>query len=56
MNSLIATLLTTAALVPNDDQDARTAAKYGWMSDYQLAKKRAQTLGRPLMVVFRCVP
>jgi hypothetical protein len=30
--------------------------KFGWHSDYALAKAEARRSGKPLMVVFRCEP
>ena len=30
--------------------------KFGWLSDYDVAKAEARRSGKPLMVVFRCEP
>ncbi len=35
------------------DQDA---ARYGWLSSLEEGKVRARQSGKPIMVVFRCVP
>jgi hypothetical protein len=32
------------------------AARQGWLSDYRRAKDLARQTGKPLMLVFRCVP
>jgi hypothetical protein len=32
------------------------AARHGWVLDYRQAKEFARQSGKPLMVVFRCVP
>ena len=32
------------------------ASRYGWRSSYRDAKAEARKTGKPLMVVFRCVP
>ena len=34
----------------------RAAVQHGWLFDYEQARARAAETGRPLMVVFRCVP
>jgi hypothetical protein len=34
----------------------REATRYGWQLDYQAAKDVARRTGKPLMVVFRCIP
>ncbi|HEV3204862.1 MAG TPA: hypothetical protein VGY77_10785 [Gemmataceae bacterium] len=34
----------------------QAAAREGWLSDYRKAKEVARQTGKPLMVVFRCVP
>lgn len=31
-------------------------AQFGWMSDYKSARAEARRTGKPMMVVFRCVP
>ena len=36
--------------------DRAEARKHGWVFDYDEAKRQARKTGRPLMVVFRCVP
>ncbi len=33
-----------------------TAHRHGWFLDYAKAKAEAKKTGKPLMVVFRCVP
>ena len=33
-----------------------SGAEYGWTSDYAAALNTARASGKPLMVVFRCVP
>lgn len=32
------------------------SAAFGWTSDYSSAKAMAKKTGKPLMVVFRCIP
>lgn len=32
------------------------AVDYGWMLDYEKARRLARRLAKPLMVVFRCIP
>ncbi len=32
------------------------AARYGWLSSLEAGKAQARKSGKPLMVVFRCVP
>ena len=36
--------------------DRAEARKYGWVFDYDEAKRQARKTNCPLMVVFRCVP
>jgi len=31
-------------------------SRNGWMGDYRQAKDQAQKTGKPMMLVFRCVP
>lgn len=33
-----------------------SGAAYGWISDYATGKAEAKRTGKPLMIVFRCVP
>jgi hypothetical protein len=33
-----------------------SGAVYGWLSDYQAARAAARKDGKPMMLVFRCVP
>ncbi len=55
--AVMSTLLVWLSLtVTADARDAKNAAKYGWLSNYQTALKQARKTGKPLMVVFRCVP
>ncbi len=37
-------------------QGNHQATRFGWMTDYQAARTLARKTGKPLMVVFRCVP
>ncbi len=32
------------------------AARHGWLNDYREAKDRARQTGKPIMLVFRCIP
>ncbi len=32
------------------------AARYGWSGDYQQARELARKTGKPIFLVFRCVP
>lgn len=32
------------------------AVRNGWLSDYRQAKEQARQSGKPMMLVFRCVP
>jgi hypothetical protein len=32
------------------------AGEFGWLEDYQQGLMRARETGKPLMVVFRCIP
>ena len=32
------------------------AAKHGWHTDYEAAEDEARRSGKPMMIVFRCVP
>jgi hypothetical protein len=34
----------------------REALEHGWLSNYRAAKDEAKRSGRPIMLVFRCVP
>ena len=40
-------------LTPDDKIDA---AKFGWRTDYAVAKAEAKRTGKPMLVVFRCEP
>lgn len=46
-------LLQAAVAQPRWQREAR---EYGWLTDYQTAKDRAKETGKPIMLVFRCVP
>jgi hypothetical protein len=37
-------------------QSGESGAAFGWRGDYRAAKAEAKKSGKPLMVVFRCVP
>ena len=50
--ALIATLATTFALHSRQS----VAAEIGWLSDVDAGFKEARGSGRPLLVMFRCVP
>lgn len=39
-----------------EDSWRRQAVRYGWLLDYHEARALARKAGKPLMVVFRCVP
>jgi hypothetical protein len=30
--------------------------EFGWLTDYEEGRKLAQATGKPMMVVFRCIP
>jgi hypothetical protein len=32
------------------------AARHGWLSDYRQARDQARQTGKPIMLVFRCIP
>jgi gamma-glutamylcysteine synthetase len=34
----------------------QAAARYGWLADYAQAKEQAKRTGKPIMLVFRCIP
>lgn len=34
----------------------REAREFGWLTDYETAKQQAKESGKPIMLVFRCVP
>lgn len=34
----------------------REAREFGWLTNYQDAKDEAKKAGKPIMLVFRCVP
>jgi hypothetical protein len=57
---LVMGLLGVSCLVLPGNQAARSDAvlqkELLWLSDYEEARKLAQTSGKPLLVVFRCVP
>jgi hypothetical protein len=36
--------------------ERETGAEHGWLNDYAEARDLARKTGKPLMVVFRCVP
>jgi len=44
------TLMSSLAAAPPD------AKKFGWETDYIAAKAAATRTGKPMLVVFRCVP
>lgn len=59
MNRVLLTGLALASLSLNTAQAQRRgddAAAHGWESNYQAGLETARRTGRPLMVVFRCVP
>lgn len=52
-------LATLALLVLAGTADARPpldAAKFGWHTDYAMAKAEAKRTGKPIFLVFRCEP
>ena len=44
------TMIGSLAAAPPD------AKKFGWETEYAVAKAKAARAGKPLLVVFRCVP
>lgn len=34
----------------------REAARHGWLADYRQARELARQTGKPIMLVYRCVP
>lgn len=61
MNSwLVGGLLSLSCLIPTTDTGALGGAAPAkepvWLADYAAARKIAQDEGKPLLVVFRCVP
>jgi ABC-type Fe3+ transport system substrate-binding protein len=56
---LLAAALVTLAASPAFAQRGgrgEDGSAYGWYSDYAAAKAEAKKTGKPLMVVFRCIP
>lgn len=51
---VIALILSQFAVAQSRWQ--REAREYGWLTDYQTAKDEARETGKPIMLVFRCVP
>jgi hypothetical protein len=41
---------------PGRGPSPREVVGNGWLSDYQQAKDRALQSGKPIMLVFRCIP
>ena len=55
---LVAAFVTLADGSPAVAQRGRgeSGAEYGWLSDYRQAKELAAQTGKPIMLVFRCIP
>lgn len=59
--SFLGILCLVAALVPSTGlaqkgKSRDDAARYGWQDSLTGAMKEAKRVGKPVMVVFRCVP
>lgn len=50
MNSLFLASVATVML------SQVNAGQYGWLADYERARTQARATGKPIMLVFRCVP
>ncbi len=48
-------LLSSGGAVGREQTPARPA-KSAWLTDYKQARETARRTGKPLFVVFRCVP
>lgn len=46
----------SASAQPGRRGGREEGAEYGWRSNYAAARAEAKRTGKPLMVVFRCVP
>jgi hypothetical protein len=50
---LFAVTMPSGATAPSMAADKK---EHVWLTDYAAARQLAQTTGKPLIVVFRCVP
>jgi len=43
-------------LLAQGPRDENAAKKFGWLSNYQEGLATAKKTGKPIMLVFRCIP
>jgi hypothetical protein len=56
MLCLVATALVPSTGLAQKGKSRDDAARYGWQDSLTGAMKEAKRVGKPVMVVFRCVP
>jgi len=54
--SIAAIALVAATGAANAAPPKPDPARYGWFTDYALAKAEAKRTGKPIFLVFRCEP
>jgi hypothetical protein len=52
----VAALMVNPAMAQRGRMSQSAASRNGWLSDYLHATRLARESGKPLMLVFRCVP
>ena len=53
---ILVLILTHSVEAQFGGRGQREAREYGWLTNYRAAKDEARKSGKPIMVVFRCVP
>lgn len=53
---ILLALLAPALAQAQGPRDENSARKHGWLSNYPEALKAARNTGKPIMLVFRCIP
>ena len=48
--------LTASPVLAQRGLPPMAAARNGWLSDYPQAREQAKKTGKPIMLVFRCIP
>lgn len=49
-------ILCGSAVAQGGGRGQREARENGWLNNYQSARDEAKKSGKPIMLVFRCVP
>lgn len=56
LSVLVLSALSHSSALAQPGKGGKDPGKYGWIKNYAAGKELAQKTGKPMMLVFRCVP